>query len=68
MVLSNIRIPVHNSDVGLILGIYDCQIRDNIEIKISAEHTEYNWFTPAEASELLKVKYPKVFTDIIANL
>lgn len=68
IVLSNIRIPVGDSDVGLILGIYDCQIRENTAVKISEEHTSYNWYSQIEASELLKVKYPKVFTDKIANL
>lgn len=68
MVLSNIRIPLDNEDVGLILSVYACAIDDNANIKLSNEHTEYAWFTPQEASELLKVKYPQSFTDIVASM
>jgi len=68
IVLSNIRIPTKDSDVGLFLGIYNCKIKNNSVIKLSTEHTEYKWFRANEASELLQVKYPKSFTDIVANL
>ena len=68
MVMSNIRIPIAESDVGLILGIFNCQIDDKSEIKISFEHLEYKWFSPQEAAELLKVKYPNTFTNKVASL
>ena len=68
MVMSNIRIPIGEDDVGLILGIFNCKIDDNSEIKISFEHLEYKWFSAKEAADLLKVKYPKVFTDKVAEL
>lgn len=68
MVLSNIRIPMGDSDVGLILSIYDCENGDSNKIILSDEHIEVKWFSPKDASRLLKVKYPKMFTDLIKNL
>lgn len=68
MVLSKIRIPQGDDSVGLILGAYTCEIPENCEIKLSEEHVEVNWFTPLEASKLLKVKYPIEFTEKIKEL
>jgi 8-oxo-dGTP diphosphatase len=68
MVLSNIRIPVGSGSVGLILGIYTCDAGEDLEITLSDEHTEYQWFDKAEAAELLRVKYPADFCELIANL
>lgn len=68
MVLSNIRIPAKPLDFGLILGAYICKVGQLQEIRISEEHTEYGWFSPKEAAELLKVKYPIDFTDKISAI
>lgn len=68
MVISNIRIPVENKSFGLILSAYLCNIDEKEEIKISDEHTEYAWFEPVKASELLKIKYPEEFVRKIAKL
>ena len=68
MVLSNIRIPVGSDSVGLILSIYSCDLGEDVEIKLSNEHIEYQWFDKAEAAELLRVKYPAAFCDLIAKL
>lgn len=68
MVLSNIRIPVDEDSVGLILGIYSCEIPNEAEIEISDEHLEFKWFSPKQASELLKIKYPQHFCEIVAKL
>lgn len=68
MVLSNVRIPVGENSVGLILSSYICDIGQITEIKLSDEHVEYQWFEPKEAAELLKVKYPKEFIRKIAEL
>lgn len=65
MVLSNIRIPTDNSDTGLILGVYTCQVELPIQVTISPEHTEYGWFDRQQAKELLQVKYPPEFIDIL---
>ena len=68
MVLSNIRIPMGVDSYGLILGIYICDVDTPTAINISDEHTEYGWFDSKQASELLKVKYPKEFCEKVALL
>jgi len=68
MVLSNIRIPRENGDVGLILSIHTCNIGASTDLRLSEEHTEAKWFTPLEASKLLEFKYPKQFTNKIKTL
>jgi 8-oxo-dGTP pyrophosphatase MutT (NUDIX family) len=68
MVVSNIRIPQGDTTIGLILGIYLCEITNNPNIVLSDEHIEFAWFTPKEASKLLTVKYPIEFTKKIESL
>jgi len=69
MVLSNnIRIPVGDKTVGLILSSYVCNVGNVSQIKLSDEHTEFGWFTPQEAEKLLAVKYPQEFVDKISEL
>lgn len=68
MVLSNIRIPVGEENVGLILGVYSCDIPEGSTIVLSDEHVAYDWFSPAEAAKLLLVKYPKDLCDQVAAM
>ncbi len=68
IVVSNIRIPVENDTVGLILSIYKCDIQEPVQIKLSKEHIEFKWFTPLEAAELLSVKYPSELQDKITQI
>lgn len=70
VVISNLRIPLKasNESVGLILSAYTCNISENSKIKLSEEHVETGWFPPEKAAELLKIKYPKEFTDAILKL
>lgn len=68
MVLSNIRIPLEDEEVGLILSVYECDVDNDENIVLRDEHTEYAWYKPTEASQLLSFKYPKEFTDKIAIL
>lgn len=68
MVLANIRIPVGDDTVGLILGVFECEVSGSSGITISDEHIAYDWFTPQEAANLLAVKYPKHFCELIASL
>jgi len=70
MVLSNLRIPIDDeTNVGLILSAYICDVENVGEIKLSEEeHTEAQWFAPQEASKLLETKYPKEFTEKILKL
>jgi len=66
-VLSNIEIPLENGEyAGLLLSIYDCWIEGSVDIHLSEEHTEYDWFSPAQAAILLSYKYPVVFTEILS--
>lgn len=66
-VISNIRIPYKDSDTGLILSVYKCLVDDKeiSSIKISEEHTDFDWFDLKDARELLKVKYPEEFTSLL---
>lgn len=68
MVLSNIRIPVDDDTVGLILGVYRCSIREECSVTLSDEHTDYGWFSPQDASIKLAVKYPADFCEQISNM
>lgn len=66
MVLSNIRIPLGDGEsVGLILSIYSCSIDLHSLITISDEHLAYDWFSPLRAADLLAVKYPADFCQLI---
>lgn len=67
-VLSNIRIPVGEKTVGLILHTYLCSVDQISEIQLSNEHIEYGWFYPKEAASLLEVKYPLEFTKKLKEL
>lgn len=67
MVLSNIRIPVGDNTVGLILSIYSCSVPEDSIIKISDEHTASEWFTTKEAANLLAIKYPPEFCRLLTK-
>lgn len=41
-----------NSQVGIFL----CKLPENIEIKLSHEHSEYRWFTLSELSDVQKLR------------
>jgi 8-oxo-dGTP pyrophosphatase MutT (NUDIX family) len=68
MVLSPIRIPVADSDVGLILSIYECAIPEDANIVPSGEEIDYAWLAPQEAAKRLANKYPPEFCELIARL
>lgn len=67
-VVSNIRIPQNEGDVGLILSIYSCEVDFDGKLELSDEHSKHKWFDPQEAARLLKVKYPPEFTQKISEL
>lgn len=67
MVLSNIRIPLKDGEVGLILSIYECNIDNKQAFTLSEEHAEYGWFAPKKAAKLLAFKYPSEFTKVVSN-
>ena len=66
-VVSNIRIPTDNGEVGLVLMVYRVTLPDNAVIKLSPEHTAYEWVDPAEAAERLRHKYPEEFTRLLMH-
>lgn len=69
MVLSNIRIPQgNNQSVGLILGVYACAIPESADIRLSTEHIAFKWWRAQEAADLLRVKYPQEFCELVARL
>ena len=68
MVLSIIRIPVGQGDVGLILSVYTCDLGEDAELKMSDEHIDMQWFDKEQAADLLRVKYPPEFCELIRNL
>jgi 8-oxo-dGTP diphosphatase len=69
MILSNIRIPLkRQSDIGLILSIYECKIPANADLTLSFEHLAHRWCSPKQAAELLGHKFPDEFLAKIAGL
>lgn len=67
-VMSNHKIPISDSEeVGLLLVVYKVTVADDVGIILSPEHTEYEWVTKAQAALRLGHKYPKEFTDALAN-
>jgi 8-oxo-dGTP diphosphatase len=69
MVMSNIRIPFQEGDVGLIFAVYLCHIPDNDPlVQLSNEHLNYRWVLPQEAAELLAANHPLELTEKIGQL
>jgi 8-oxo-dGTP diphosphatase len=65
-VISNIEIPVSDTEkVGLVLVVYRVVIPPNSSIRLSDEHTGYEWVSRAEAAERLRYKYPEEFTKAL---
>lgn len=68
-VISNHEIPLYEGGVaGLLLRIWRVPIEGSVDIRLSAEHTEFQWFEPTIAAEHLAHKYPSTFCDRIAKL
>ena len=69
MTLSNIRIPIGDTgSVGLVLGVYACELPLNSVVTLSDEHVAYDWFSLKAAADALMVKYPEQFCELIAAL
>jgi hypothetical protein len=69
MVLSESRIPLQESDVGLIYAVYLCQILDeNPPIQLSDEHLNHIWVLPREAADLLAPICPAQLVKRISQL
>ncbi|OGE66517.1 hypothetical protein A3H85_03765 [Candidatus Daviesbacteria bacterium RIFCSPLOWO2_02_FULL_40_8] len=66
-IISNLYSEIEGHKIGRILFIYQVS-GDFSNIQLSDEHTAVKWFSPAEAAEWLKVKYPLELTGKIAEL
>ncbi len=64
-VVANIKIPTDVGEVGLVLMIYLVDFPVDAAIKLSDEHTAYEWVDAAAAADRLRYKYPQEFTDKI---
>ena len=49
--------------VGLVLMAYEVVLPEDITIRLSDEHTDYQWVDRSNLPEMLKEKYPKEFTS-----
>ncbi|MDR3624314.1 MAG: NUDIX domain-containing protein [Chlamydiales bacterium] len=65
--LTNIRIAMPNSDLGLILSIYSCSVPSSFTPLLSSEHVDFAWFTASEAANLLH-NYPAEFAHKLTSL
>lgn len=61
-VVSNIKIPTENGEVGLVLMVYEVGVASQ-NFVISDEHQAYEWVDSTAAAERLSHKYPAEFTD-----
>lgn len=66
--VSNLKIPLDNEIVSLLLIVYKCKLYNNTNFRLSFEHLEYKWASIDEAKELLKVKFPNSFIEKLDNL
>ena len=65
-VISNHEIPIDDKVIGLALMIYKVKISDGSKVRLSPEHTAYEWVDKKEVAERLSHKYPPEFTDKLA--
>ncbi len=68
MALTRIRIPTSEGDVGLIFATYLCDIKGDPSIRLSREHSAFEWFDPIKAAELLSLNYPVEITGKVTKL
>jgi 8-oxo-dGTP diphosphatase len=65
VVVSNHEIPFEDKVLGLLLVIYKVRVPENSEIRLSEEHTNYEWVEKKEAAKRLAHKYPPEFTRLL---
>lgn len=63
-----IRIFYQDSDAGLVISTYSCQLKTIPSIIISDEHVAFKWFTPPEAATVLTQRFPLELTEKIRTL
>jgi len=62
MTLTNIRIPLSDSEVGLIYAVYRCEVEAFTPL-LSTEHIDFGWFAPHEAAQKLLPQCPPTFLE-----
>jgi 8-oxo-dGTP pyrophosphatase MutT (NUDIX family) len=67
MVLTDIRCPLGESDVGLIFSVYTCQVNES-PVQLSPEHISYVWVLPQEAEAMLAPNHPAELTRAVGRL
>jgi 8-oxo-dGTP pyrophosphatase MutT (NUDIX family) len=66
--LANVKIPVGDAEVGLVLIIYRVELPKDAVFELNDYETGYDWFSPEEAAQHMNHKYPAEFTDKISSL
>lgn len=66
MLLTNIRVPTHEGDVGLVFSIFYCKILGMADPILSDEHVGFDWLDPKEAVRKLSTQYPTEFLENLA--
>ena len=66
--ISNMKIPLENESVGLILLVFTCKLNYKSDFTLGPEHLEYRWFNIDDAKKLLKLKYPESFIQKLDSL
>lgn len=64
-VISRHEIDLEGCTIGLVLMIYKVKIPENSRIKLSDEHTEFEWVDKKEAAKRLAHKYSPEFTGLL---
>jgi dATP pyrophosphohydrolase len=57
----------HEKNCISLLPVFACEVVGNREIKISSEHCDYGWYTPAKAKKLLVWPGQRKSVDIITE-
>lgn len=63
--VSNLRIPIDEHSVGLVLLVYICEINPQENIVLSDEHQNFVWLSPHESAEKLAIKFPEEIVEKI---
>jgi 8-oxo-dGTP pyrophosphatase MutT (NUDIX family) len=68
-VISQIQIKLSDDTMaGLALLVYNVQIPDNIPLRLSDEHSKFEWLSPAEAADALEYKFGREFSDYLRRV
>ncbi len=58
----------HGKNLGLMLIVYHCKLKDKQTFQLSDEHSEWKWISIDEAKKLLATKFAKGFIDKLNEL